>query len=108
MKNHLRSGDSSQMPTASRTVWCSAMGSPKSEIQSQPSHSAKVPPMRRWIESNAVRSRPSGKTPDGAGTSTWSPTAAAVSKGADSPSCTGMGTSTGMMVVGVARRVSSW
>ncbi len=53
-KRHLRSGDSSQMPTASRTAWCSASGSPKSEIQSQPSHSANVPPARRWIASNAV------------------------------------------------------
>ena len=43
-KHHFRSGDSSQIPTASRTAWCSAIGSPKSEIQSQPSHSAKVPP----------------------------------------------------------------
>ena len=57
---HLRSGDSSQMPTASRTVWCSAIGSPKSEIQSQPSHSANLPPSRRWMASNAVRSMPSG------------------------------------------------
>ena len=106
-KYHLRSGDSSQMPTASRTVWCSAIGSPKSEIQSQPSHSPKVPPSRRCTASNPVRSSPSGYTPVGAGTSMTRAAAAAVSKGAASAGSAGIGTSTGRIVVGVARRVSS-
>ena len=109
LKNHLRSGLSSQIPTASRTAWCSATGSPKSEIQSHPSHSAKVPPMRRSTWSKAVLSSPSVATgAAGGGISISSVAAEPRSKGAAVASIGGIGTSTGMITVGVARRVSSW
>ena len=108
MKNHLRSGLSSQIPTDSRTVWCSAIGI--AEVRDP------VPALPLGERAAAAAAAP-GRTPvfsspsvDGAGgggSEIARVAPAPMSKGAAIASIGGIGTSTGMITVGVARRVSS-
>src|SRR5690348_5313360 len=54
LNSHLRSGDSSQIPTSLRTALCSATGSPNWLGQYQPSQSMNSQPSSRWTRSKAV------------------------------------------------------
>ncbi len=58
LKSHFLSGDSSQTPTCSRTVLCSATASPKWLGQYQPSQSISSTPIFCWTSSKAVRTMP--------------------------------------------------
>src|SRR6185503_2705778 len=53
-KSHLFSGDTSHMPTPSRTAAYSASASPKDSLQSQPPSSMNVAPRASWTAWNAV------------------------------------------------------
>ena len=108
LKNHFRSGLSSQIPTDSRTVWCSAIGSPKSRdpvpalpLGERPAQ-ASLHPVEPGLQKPLGRRRPAG-----GGSEIPSVAPAPMSKGAAMASIGGIGTSTGMITVGVARRVSS-
>ncbi len=53
-KSHLLSGDTSHMPTPSRTAAYSAAASPNDSLQSQPPSSMNVAPRASWTAWNAV------------------------------------------------------